>query len=181
MILFCLAVLAGFVLLAWSADRLVDAASSMARLLGVSPMVIGLTIVSLGTSSPEIVVAVLAVWNGAPGLAVGNALGSNIANIGLVIGLTALLLPLTVQSQTIRREMPILFFVMLLALGLMLDGELSRSDGLVLLFGLLLLFWWLTLLGMRDRQDVLQDEFADAVPSARSVRYSIVWFVTGLV
>jgi len=181
MILFCLAVLAGFVLLAWSADRLVDAASSMARLLGVSPMVIGLTIVSLGTSSPEIVVAVLAVWNGAPGLAVGNALGSNIANIGLVIGLTALLLPLTVQSQTIRREMPILFFVMLLALGLMLDGELSRSDSLILLFGLLALFWWLTLLGMRDRQDVLQDEFADAVPSARSVRYSIVWFVTGLV
>jgi len=181
MTLFCLAIVVGFLLLAWSADRFVDGASSIARILGVPPMIIGLTIVSLGTSAPEIVVAILAAMDGTPGLAIGNALGSNIANIGLVLGLTALIVPLTVRSQVIRRELPILFLVMLLALGLMLDEELSRLDGLVLLAGLVMLFWWLALLGMRDRQDALQDEFSEAIPADESMKASVLWFITGLI
>jgi len=181
MLLFCIAVLIGFILLAWSADRFVDGASSIARILGVPPMIIGLTIVSLGTSAPEIIVAILAAMDGTPGLAIGNALGSNIANIGLVLGLTALIAPFTVRSQLIKRELPILFLVMLLALGLMLDGELGRLDGFVLLVGLVMLFWWLVLLGMRDRKDVLQDEFSASIPVSQSIRKSVFWFLTGLV
>jgi len=180
MILFCLAVVIGFLLLAWSADRFVDAASCIASILGVPPMIIGLTIVSLGTSSPEIVVAILAAMDGTPGLAIGNAIGSNIANIGLVLGLTALVVPLSVHSQIIRREIPILFLVMLLALGLMLDGELSRLDGLVLICGLVMLLWWLSLLGFRERKDALQDEFSEALPASQSIQKSVVWFVVGL-
>jgi len=181
MILFCLAVVVGFLLLAWSADRFVDAASSIARIVGVPPMIIGLTIVSLGTSAPEIVVSILAAMDGTPGLAIGNALGSNIANIGLVLGLTALIVPLTVRSQLIKRELPILFLVMLLALGLMLDGELSRMDGLVLLAGLVTLFWWLVLLGMRDRKDALQAEFSESIPASQPMHKSVLWFFTGLI
>jgi len=181
MILFCLAVVAGFLLLAWSADRFVDEASSIARILGVPPMIIGLTIVSLGTSAPEIVVSILAAVDGTPGMAIGNALGSNIANIGLVLGLTALIAPLTVRSQLIKRELPILFLVMLLALGLMLDGELGRLDGFVLLIGLVMLFWWLVLLGMRDRKDALQDEFSESIPASQSMQKSILWFFAGLI
>jgi len=181
MMLFCIAVLVGFLLLAWSADRFVDGASSIARILGISPMIIGLTIVSLGTSAPEIVVAVLAAMDGKSGLAIGNALGSNIANIGLVLGSTALIAPVAIRSQIIRRELPILFLVMLLALGLMLDGELSRMDGLVLLAGLVMLFWWLILLGMRDRQDILQEEFSESIPASQSMQKSVLWFFTGLI
>lgn len=181
MMMFCLAVLVGFALLAWSADRFVDGASSIARILGVPPMIIGLTIVSLGTSAPEIVVAFLAAMDGSPGLAIGNAIGSNIANIGLVLGLTALIAPVIVRSKLIKRELPILFLVMLLALGLMLDGELGRLDGLVLLAGLVMLFWWLTLLGIRNRKDALQGEFSKAIPANGSMKTSVLWFLIGLV
>ena len=181
MLLFCIAVLIGFLLLAWSADRFVGGASSIARILGVPPMIIGLTIVSLGTSAPEIVVAILAAMDGTPGMAIGNALGSNIANIGLVLGLTALIAPLTVHSQLIKRQLPILLLVMLLALGLMLDGELGRLDGFVLLSGLVMLLWWLVLLGIRDRKDALQDDFSESIPANESMKASVLWFITGLI
>jgi len=181
MILFCLAIAAGFAMLAWGADRFVDGASTMARALGVSPMIIGLTIVSLGTSSPEIVVAIMASAGGSPSLAIGNALGSNIANIALVLGLTALIVPVTVRSHLLKREIPMLFLVMLLALGLMLDGALGRMDGIVLLAGLGLMFWWLISLGLRGRPDILQAEYADTIPFSRSIRVSAMWFGAGLV
>jgi len=180
MILFCLAIVAGFLMLAWGADRFVDGAASIARVLGVSPMIIGLTIVSLGTSAPEIVVAIMASAGGAPGLAIGNALGSNIANIGLVLGVTALIVPVAVRSHLLRREMPALFMIMLLALGLIMDGVLGRIDGLVLLAGLVLLFWWLIVLGLRGRQDVLQAEYAKAIPDEHSVKLPVMWFLGGL-
>jgi len=181
MILFCLAIVAGFLMLAWGADRFVDGASAMARALGVSPLIVGLTIVSLGTSSPEIVVAIMASADGSPGLAIGNALGSNIANIGLVLGLTALIVPVAVRSQLLKREIPVLILVMLLALVLMLDGELGRMDGILLLAGLGLVFCWLIVLGLRGRQDSLQAEYADTIPVSQSMRVSAMWFVAGLV
>jgi len=181
MILFCLAIVAGFLMLAWGADRFVDGASTMARALGVSPMIVGLTIVSLGTSSPEIIVAIMASAGGSPGLAIGNALGSNIANIGLVLGLTALIVPVAVRSQLLKREIPVLFLVMLLALVLMLDGDLGRMDGILLLTGLGLMFCWMITLGLRDRQDILQAEYADTIPVSQSMRVSAMWFIAGLV
>jgi len=180
MMLSCLALLAGFTMLAWSADRFVDGASSLARILGISPMVIGMTIVSLGTSAPEIIVAAIAAADGAPQLAIGNALGSNIANIGLVVGATALIMPLAVRSQTIRKEFPLLLLVMLLALALMWDGELGRLDGYILLGGLILLFAWLIHTGRHNKPDILRDEFGEAIPQAASMRRSLLWLISGL-
>lgn len=134
-----IALLLGLGLLAWSADQFVDGAAGLAVRLGVSPMTIGLTIVAFGTSAPEILVSAMAAINGNPGLALGNAVGSNIANVALVIGTTALVVPMTVQSQTLRREFPLMAVVMVFALVLLVDLQLSRLDGTLLLIGLVIL------------------------------------------
>jgi cation:H+ antiporter len=181
MLLASLAVGIGFVLLAWSADRFVDGAASIARHFRISPMIIGLTIVSLCTSFPEMLVAALAASEGNSDLGIGNALGSNIANIGLVLGVTAMISPLSVRSLTLRREIPVLFLVMFLALALMADGDLSRVDGVILLIGLLLMLWWLMRLGKQERHDPLEDEFSDVIPADMALKKSILWFVIGLV
>jgi len=170
----------GIVLLIWGADRFVDGAASVARNLRVPPMVIGLTIVSIGTSLPEMIVAAMAAFDGNRDLGIGNVLGSNIANVGLVLGVTALIVPLTVKSLTLRREIPVLFLVTALAFALMSDGELSFNDGLILAGGLLLLLVWMTLIGLKDRHDPLIEEFTGAIPDM-SMRASILWFIVGLV
>jgi len=174
------AVIGGFILLAWSADKFVDGAASIARHLHVSPMVIGLTIVSLCTSFPEMAVSALAAIDGNADIAIGNALGSNIANIGLVLGFTALMTPLTVHSLTLRREFPVLFMVFLLALALMLDGELDRMDGAILVAGLVAMLWWLTMIGMNDRRDPLAVEYSKEIPADMTMASSVGWFVAGL-
>ncbi|HFC53667.1 MAG TPA: calcium/sodium antiporter, partial [Gammaproteobacteria bacterium] len=111
-----LAVVAGFALLVWAADRFVIGAAAMARNLGISPLVIGLTIVGFGTSAPEMLISAISAWDGNPGVAVGNALGSNIANLGLVLGATALVKPLQIHSATLQREYPMMFIAMIFAL-----------------------------------------------------------------
>jgi cation:H+ antiporter len=139
-----LAILAGFVMLVWSADHFVNGAAALANNLGVSTLVIGLTVVGFGTSAPEILVSLTAALDGNAGLAIGNAVGSNIANIGLILGLTALVVPLSVSSQVLRREYPILLVVTITALILVIDGELGFFDGLLLIFmlaGVLFLMW----------------------------------------
>ncbi|MBL6715963.1 MAG: calcium/sodium antiporter [Pseudomonadales bacterium] len=123
----------GLLLLLWSADRFVAGAAATARSLGVSPLMIGLTIVSFGTSAPEILVSLAAAREGTPLLAVGNALGSNITNIGLVLGVTALLVPLPVPKAIVRKEGPWFFGSALLALAVFWDGALSSLESLVLL------------------------------------------------
>ena len=100
-----LAIAGGFVLLTWSADRFVAGASALAFNLNVSPLIIGLTIVGLGTSAPEILVSAVASWQGNTGLAIGNAIGSNITNSTLILGITAVVLPLSVNSSILRREL----------------------------------------------------------------------------
>lgn len=137
------AVLAGFALLIWGADRFVIGAAATAHRLGVSALLIGLTVVGFGTSAPEIMVSISAAASGAPELAAGNALGSNIANIGLILGMTALIMPLTVRSQTLRRELPMLLAITLLALLPFLDSYLSRFEGFALVGGLVLMLFWL--------------------------------------
>ena len=139
MILAAAAVIIGLVLLVWSADLFVAGAASIAENLGLSPVIIGLTIVSLGTSAPEILVAVIAALAGAGELAVGNALGSNIANIGLVLGVTVLVVPLLIRQNCIRVELPTLLIVTLGTWLLLLDGLLSRLDGLLMIGGLALI------------------------------------------
>ncbi len=176
-----LAVLAGFALLVWGADRFVTGAAATARNLGVSPLIIGLTIVGFGTSAPEMLVSAMAAWAGNPGLAVGNALGSNITNIGLVLGTTALITPLAVRSETLRREFPILFAVMLLTLILLQDGQLSRADGLILVAGFFVMMYWMVSLGRRERAaDPMDDEFADEIPTGMATGRALFWVIAGL-
>lgn len=123
------AIVVGMMVLIWSSDQFVEGAASIARKLGVSQLIIGMTIVSLGTSTPEIVVSVMAALDGAGNLAVGNALGSNIANISLVLGITLLAAPLLLRSSYLNREFPVLFGVTVIGAILVADGELDRFDG----------------------------------------------------
>src|SRR5690554_4170593 len=107
MLLALLAILVGLVLLVWSADRFVDGAAATATHLGMPPLLIGMVVIGFGTSAPELAVSVMAAMDGNPGLALGNAYGSNITNIALIIGLIALLSPIQVHSQILRKELPI--------------------------------------------------------------------------
>lgn len=174
------AILAGFALLVWGADRFVTGAAAIACNLGVSSLIIGLTIVGFGTSAPEILVSAVASWNGNPGLAIGNALGSNIANIGLILGVTALIAPIQVQSLLLKRELPTLLVAMLVALALMWDGVLGRLDGLVLLMGLVLMLVWLVHLGLKSRNDLLVFELDAEVPGHMPMAKALGWFLLGL-
>ena len=176
-----LAIAGGFVLLTWSDDRFVVGASALAYNLNVSPLIIGLTIVSLGTSAPEILVSAVASLQGNGGLAIGNALGSNIINIALILGVTALIVPLKVHSSIVRREMPVLIGVMLLGLLLLLDGRLGQFDGVVLLSGMALMLLWMTHIGIKEKSshDPISEEFADEVPTNLSMSRASFWIVVG--
>ena len=181
---FLLAVIAGFALLVWGADRFVVGAAATARNLGVAPLIIGLTIVGLGTSAPEMLVSAMAAWDGNPGLGMGNAVGSNIANIGLIIGLTALIVPLQVSSVTLRREFPVLLGIMLVAWLLVIDGELNRLDGALLLLGLVGMLGWMVWLGLNSRGDgidPLLSEYTDEIPVGMAMPTALGWLAVGLV
>jgi cation:H+ antiporter len=176
-----LEVIAGLVLLIWGADRFVHGAAATARNLGVPPLMIGLTIVALATSAPEILVSVVAALRGEPGLALGNAIGSNIVNIGLVLGCVAIIKPIELRSATLRREMPALLAVTLLAVSLFLDSYLSRIDGLVMLTGLVIVMVWLTRLGLRSApSDPIQQDFDAEIPKDVRTPVAMFWLVVGL-
>ena len=168
------AIIAGFILLIWSADRFIVGAASVARNFDVPPLIIGLTIVGFGTSAPEMMVAGFAAYNGSPAMAIGNALGSNITNITLVLGVAAIITPLEVQSRIIKKELPILLIATLVAIALMSDLTLSRFDGFVL-FGLLcLLMWWIARQGIRNQSsDALTDEFIEELPAEMPTSKSV--------
>jgi len=178
-----IAILAGFALLVWGADRFVIGASATARNLGVSPLIIGLTIVGFGTSAPEMLVSAMAAWAGNPNMGIGNALGSNITNVGLVLGVTALVTPLSVHSDTLKREFPLLFAVMLIALALLLDGKMDRYDGVILLAGMISLIYWMVALGLRERRnsDPMASEYIDEIPAHMPMKLAIFWLVLGMV
>lgn len=143
MLLFAVALVAGLVLLIWSSDRFVAGAAALAHNLGVSHLVIGVTIVSLGTSAPEILVAVHAAAEGTPELALGNALGSNIANIGLVLGVTTLILPLGISQTACRRENYWMMLATLAVGAVLFDRYLDRPEALALLLGLSVFLGWI--------------------------------------
>jgi len=175
-------VLAGLLLLIWGADRFVHGAAATARNLGVAPLMIGLTIVSFATSAPEILVSVVAAGRGEPDLAIGNAIGSNIANIGLVLGTVAMFRPIELKSATLRREMPALLAVSLLTVALFLDAYLARIDGFVLLTGLVIVIIWLVRLGIRSSStDPLQTDFEAEIPAGTSMKRAITWLVVGII
>jgi len=174
-------VIAGLALLIWGADRFVHGAAAAARNLGVAPLLIGLTIVAFATSAPEILVAVLASLKGQPGLAVGNAIGSNIVNIGLVLGAVAIIRPIQMRSATLRREMPALLAVTLLTVSLFFDSYLSRIDGLVMLTGLVIVLIWLTRIGVRSLpSDPLKEEYDAEIPKNVKMSSAIFWLLFGI-
>jgi cation:H+ antiporter len=174
-------VIAGLVLLIWGADRFVFGAAASARNLGIAPLLIGLTVVAFATSAPEILVSVVASMQGQPGLAFGNAIGSNIVNIGLVLGLTAVVRPIPLESATLRREMPALLAVSLLTVSLFLDTRLSRPDGIVMLTGLAIVMIWFVRLGIRSAvNDPIKMDYEAEIPDNVSNKVAILWLVIGL-
>ncbi len=176
-----LEVFGGLLLLVWGADRFVHGAAATARNLGVAPLLIGLTVVGFATSAPEILVAIDASLHGQPGLAYGNAIGSNIVNIGLVLGAVAIVRPIPLRSATLRREMPALLAVSLLTVSLFLDSYLSRIDGLVMLTGLVIVMIWLARLGMRSSpSDPIKKEYEAEIPRNVSMPMAIFWLILGL-
>ena len=173
---------AGFLLLVWGADRLVAGASAAARNLGVSPLIIGLTIIGFGTSAPEMVVSAVATLKGNSGLAVGNAIGSNIANMGLVLGITALIYPLRLESTALKREYPMLLLVMLVCFLMALNGIYSQREGWALLAGLLLVVVWIVNIGLhRPQSDPLAEEFDAEIPKNVPTKIAVFWLVVGLI
>jgi cation:H+ antiporter len=173
---------AGFLLMVWGADRLVAGSSALARNLGVSPLVIGLTIIGFGTSAPELVVSAVATLQGNAGLAVGNALGSNIANMGLVLGATALIYPLRLESTALKREYPMLLLIMLVCFLMGLDGRYSHTEGWILLASLLVVVIWIINIGLRrPPSDPLAEEFEAEIPKDTPTKAAIFWLIVGLI
>lgn len=182
MLIASLAILAGLALLVWSADRFVEGSAATAGHFGMPPLLIGMVVVGFGTSAPEMVVSALAASQGNPGLALGNAYGSNITNIGLILGITAVIAPIAVHSQVMRKELPILALVTLAAAWLLFDGELSRLDaaGLLVLFALVL--GWSIWSSMRKTDDVFATEMdAELATHPMPIRNAMLWLVVGLV
>ncbi|MFQ3250993.1 calcium/sodium antiporter [Glaciecola sp.] len=174
--------LIGLGVLSWSADKFVYGASALAKNFGVSPMMIGLTIVAMGSSAPEIVVSATASFNGNPDTAVGNAIGSNITNIALVLGLTALFKPLLVSSTTLKRELPVLLIVTLIAVYFLSDNVLSQIEGVTLITLFVLVLAVMAWLSFRvDKNDPLIAETADEIPNNVPTKNAILWVIVGLV
>lgn len=174
--------LIGLIVLSWSADRFVYGASALAKNIGVSPMMIGLTIVAMGSSAPEIVVSATASLDGNTNTAVGNAIGSNITNIALVLGITALFKPLMVSSITLKRELPVLLFITLLAVYFIADSFLSRIEGIALitLFGFVIA--GMALLSFKvDKSDPLMAETETGLPDGVATSTAVLWVVVGFI
>ena len=169
-------------MLVWSADRFVEGSTSTARHFGMPPLLIGMVIVGFGTSAPEMVVSTLAASQGSPGIALGNAYGSNITNIALILGLTALISPIAVHSQVLRKELPILTVITGLAAWQIRDGGISRLDAYVLLGVFTGLMIWTIWQGMQKKADTLGSEVEKELDvHSMSIRLAVFWLVVGLV
>ena len=176
------ALIAGLALLVWSADKFVDGAAATARYAGMPPLLIGMVIIGFGTSAPEMVVSALASMQGNPGLALGNAYGSNITNIALILGLTALISPIAVSSQVVRKEIPILLGITLLTGALLIDGHLGRGDALILGGVFIVLLGWSIWTGIKGKGDALDEDVNVEIDSeAMPLKKAIFWLIVGLV
>ncbi|BCN92793.1 sodium:calcium antiporter [Thiomicrorhabdus immobilis] len=174
----------GLALLVWSSDIFIEGAASTAKHLSISPLVIGVVVLGFGTSMPEVVVATLASLDNSPGLAVGNAIGSNIANIALVLGFTALIAPIVIKSSILKRELPLLLAVSIGAYLLVLDGHLSFIDGIILVLVLIAVMTWMIKANKAlDSTDPLADETQhelDSLPQL-SKNKALLFLVGGLI
>ena len=177
-----IAIVFGLVLLVWSADRFVEGSANAARYLGMPSLLIGMVVIGFGTSAPEMVVSALASLEGNAGIALGNAYGSNITNIALILGLTALISPITVHSLVLRKELPILTGVTALAAWQIWDGNLTRNDALGLLVVFAGLVGWSLWQGMQNKDDALGVEVEKEIEShPMPIRRAVFWMVVGLI
>lgn len=177
-----LMIVIGLIILVWSADLFVEGAAAIARFWGMSPLLIGMVIVGFGTSAPELTVSALSAWQGNPGIALGNAYGSNITNIALILGSVALVSPIVVHSQVIRKELPVLFAVTLFVMAQIFDGELSQLDAFLQLGVFALVMGWMIRAGMNQKTDALELEMEEELEEhAMSISQAVIWLVAGLV
>jgi len=175
------AIVFGLALLVWSADRFVEGAAASARHFGMPALLIGMVIVGFGTSAPEMVVSALASAQGNPGIALGNAYGSNITNIALILGLTALLSPIAVHSQVLRKELPILIAITVLAAWQVWDGAITRLDAIVLFVVFAALMGWSIWQGLQKKVDTLGSEIEqELIVHAMPLGRAVFWLVIGL-
>ncbi len=176
-----IAVVFGLALLVWSAERFVEGSASTARHFGMPPLLIGMVIVGFGTSAPEMVVSAISAMQENPGIALGNAYGSNITNIALILGTTALISPIAVHSQVLRKELPLLAGVTILAAWQVSDGNITRLEALVLLGVFAGLMGWTIWQGMQKRPDVLGSEMEQELEvRAMPLRRAVAWLGIGL-
>ena len=181
MVLYLAAIIAGFVILVWSADKFVEGAASTAKHLGMPSLLIGILIVGFGTSAPEMVVSAIAAMEGNPALALGNALGSNIVNIALILGVTAIVAPITVNSKIVKKEIPLLLLIVLASGYLLLDNSLTLVEGIVLISGFFTLIAWSIVSAFRGRGDTLEAEMdSELIEHEMTLKAGIVWLVIGL-
>ena len=182
MILYLLAIVAGFVILVWSADKFVDGAASTAKHLGMPTLLIGILIVGFGTSAPEMVVSAIAAMEGNPGLALGNAIGSNIVNVALILGVTALVSPIVVNSNIVKKEIPLLLLIVFIIGYLLLDNTLTFAEGIILLAGFFALIAWSIVSAMRNKGDSLESDIEEElIEHEMSLKAGILWLLVGLV
>ncbi len=177
------ALIFGLILLVFSADRFVDGAAATARYAGMPPLLIGMLVIGFGTSAPEMVVSAISASQGNPGLALGNAYGSNISNIALILGMTALISPITVHSSVLRKELPILFGVTILATALLFDLSLDRLDGWILLIVFAVIMSWSVWAGLRQRRDkvsVSADVDNIVAQESMSLKMALFWLFVGM-
>lgn len=183
MLLPLLAIVIGLVVLVWSADRFVDGAASAAKHFNIPALLIGVVIIGFGTSAPELVVSALASLEGNPGIALGNAYGSNITNIALILGITALVSPIVVDSHARRSTLPLLTMASIFAALLLFDDYLSRLDAIGLLIVFALLMGWTIYQGMRNQADdiALPKELQQGLAHPMPLRFALIWLIIGLV
>ncbi|WP_334013130.1 calcium/sodium antiporter [Alteromonas sp. S167] len=181
MLLATLAILIGLPILLWSADKFVGGAASVANHFGMSPLLIGMLIIGFGTSAPEIIVSIFAAIQGNSGIALGNAYGSNVANILLILGLTAVISPIAVKSNIIKKELPVLLGITFFAAWQVLDQNVSKDDAFSLLGLFVLLISWSIYHGMKGDSDDLAGDYSDEInANASTVKTHVVWLITGL-
>lgn len=183
MVLPVLAVVGGLGLLVWSANRFVDGSASMATLFGIPPLLVGMLIVGMGTSAPEVVVGALSAYQNVPGLALGTAYGSNIVNIALILGVTALITPIAFQSRILRYELPILTVVSCVALWQCAGSCITRGDGAILLGLFVLIMIWMVRHSVKNKQgdSFLEKMEEDTQDRTLSLGWSFFWVIVGLV
>lgn len=176
------AIIIGLAILVWSADKFVEGATATANHLGVPILLIGMIVVGFGTSAPEMVVAAIAAMEGNPNLALGNAFGSNIANIALILGMTAVLAPIVVHSNIVKKEMPILLAITIVPGIMILNSEISTLEAILLLVGFVAVMGWQIYTTMKNKNDPLVEEEAEELEGLdMSQKEGILWLLAGIV